>query len=157
MKKNIWSDTVESTRTDVERCFGILKKIWHCLINPIELQDPDHIECLFTACAILHTILLDYDGVDAWENRMKKDKFDGNDDALNLNSVSIHKTQLMDDILCNEEGMNLPSSDSTDLHLDFHSNEQIDREMTCRLRTLIQHFFIVKENKEIKKLKKIGQ
>jgi hypothetical protein len=86
-KKNIWSDTVESTRKDVERCFGILKKRWRCLINLIELQDPDHIERLFTDCAILHNILLDYDGIDDWEKRMKKAKFNGNDDATELNSV----------------------------------------------------------------------
>jgi hypothetical protein len=63
-KKNVWSDTVESTRKDVERCFGILKKRWRCFINPNELQDPDHIERLFTACAILHNIPLDYYWID---------------------------------------------------------------------------------------------
>jgi hypothetical protein len=123
------------------------------LINPIELQDPDHIEHLFTACAILHNILLDYYGIDDWENRMKKAKFNGNDDTIDVNSVSIHQSQLMDDILYNEEGMNCQSSDYTDLHLDFYSNDQTDHEMTLCLRTLIQRFFIAKEKKDIKKLK----
>jgi hypothetical protein len=94
----------------------------------------------------LHNILLDYDGIDDWENRMKKAKFNGNEDTIDLNYVSIHQSQLMDDMLYNEEGMDCPASDSTDLHLDFHSNEQTGREM--------MHFFIEKEKKEIKKLKK---
>jgi hypothetical protein len=34
-KKNVWSDTVESTRKYVEHCFRILKKKWRCFINPI--------------------------------------------------------------------------------------------------------------------------
>jgi hypothetical protein len=124
------------------------------LINPIKLQDPDHVERLFTDCAILHNIFLDNDGIDDWENRMKKAKFQGNENTIDVNYLSINQSQLMDDIIYNEEGMNLPSSYSTDLHLDFNSNDQNDREMTFRLRTLIQHFFIAKEKKEIKKLKK---
>jgi hypothetical protein len=68
-KKNIWSENVESTRKDVARCFGILKKIFRCLINPLELQDPSHIERLFNACAVIHNILLDYDGIGNWEAR----------------------------------------------------------------------------------------
>jgi hypothetical protein len=105
------------------------------------------------ACAILQNMLLDYGGIDDWENRMKKAKFDGNGDTVDLNSVSIHQHQLMDDILYNEEGMIFPASDSSDLHLDFHSYEQTNREMRQCLHTLIQHFFIVKEKKEINKLK----
>jgi hypothetical protein len=93
------------------------------LINLIELQDPDHIERLFTACAILHNILLDYDGIGDWENRIKKAKFNSNTYKIDLNFVSIHHSQLMDNILYNEEGMNYPSTDSTELHLDLHSNE----------------------------------
>jgi hypothetical protein len=72
------------------------------LINPIELQNPDNIERLFTPRAILHNILLDYDGIDDLENRMKKAKFNGNDDTIDVNSVSIHQIQLIDDILNNE-------------------------------------------------------
>jgi hypothetical protein len=88
-----------------------------------------------------------------WENRMKKAKFNGNDDTVYLNSVSIHQSQLMDDIIYNEEGMNCPTYDSTDLYLDFHSNDQTDREMTYHIHTLIQYFFIAREKKEINKLK----
>jgi hypothetical protein len=51
------------------------------------------------ACTILHIILLDYDGIDDWGNRMNKAKFDGNDDTVYLNSVSIHQSHLMDNIM----------------------------------------------------------
>jgi hypothetical protein len=34
-KKNIWSENIESTGNNVELCFGILKKIFRCLINPL--------------------------------------------------------------------------------------------------------------------------
>jgi hypothetical protein len=74
-KKNIWFANVESTRNDFERCFGILKKRFRCLINPLELQYPAHIERLFNACAVIHNILLDYDGIDNWEAYMKKQGF----------------------------------------------------------------------------------
>jgi hypothetical protein len=97
----------------------------------------------------LRNILLDYDGIDDLENRMKKAKFDGNDDTMDLNSVSIHQRKLMDDILYNKEGTNWPSSDSTELHFDAHSNEQTDREVTHHPHCLIQHFFTMKEKKEI--------
>jgi hypothetical protein len=74
-KKNIWSEKVESTRKDAERCFGILNKIFRCLINPLELQDLSHIERLRNACAVIHTILLDYDGIDTWGGPHKECKF----------------------------------------------------------------------------------
>jgi hypothetical protein len=87
MKKNFWSDTVESSTKDVECCFGILKKIWRCLINPLELQYPYHHKRLFTVCAILSIILLNYDGIDEWEKMMKNSKFDVNDDNVDLNYI----------------------------------------------------------------------
>jgi hypothetical protein len=71
-KKNIWSENVESTRKDIESCFGILNKIFICLMNPLELQNPSHIERLFNDCAVIHNILLDYDGIDSWEAHMKE-------------------------------------------------------------------------------------
>jgi hypothetical protein len=100
----------------------------------VELQDPDHIERLFNACAILHNILLANDGIDDWENRMKNARFDRKYDSFDISSVNIHQSQVMDDILYNEEGANVPSADFPPHCLDFHSNAQTDREMTSRLR-----------------------
>jgi hypothetical protein len=133
-KGNIWSDTVESTKKDVERFFGILKRYGAAVSILLSFKIQIILD-VFTAYAILHSIILDYDGIDNWENRRKKTKFNDNDDTIYLNSVSINQSKLMDDILYNEEGMNCPASDSTDVHLDFRSNEQTDHEMTFRLRT----------------------
>jgi hypothetical protein len=149
-KNNIWSENVERTRTDVERFFGLLKKIFRCLINPLELQDPSHIERLFNTCAVIHNILLDYDGIDNWEACMKKARFYVDDDTFDVTSVNIQNSQMMNDILFNETGENRPPSDAAhDVRLlELHISVQSDRDMTFRLRSLID------EKKEIWKLKK---
>jgi hypothetical protein len=77
----------------------------------VELQNIDHIERLFSDCAILHNILLDYDGIDDWENRMKNDRFDRKYDYFCISSVNINQNQVMDDTLYNEEGDNAPPDD----------------------------------------------
>jgi hypothetical protein len=155
-KKDIWSENIESTRKDVERCFGILKKRFRCLINPLELQDPSHIERLFNACAVIHNILLDYDSIDNWEACMKRATFSVEYDTFDATSVNIQNSQMMDDILFNETGENGPSRDAA--HnvrlLELHSSAESDHEMTFCLRSLIQHFFIAKEKKDIWKLRK---
>jgi hypothetical protein len=154
--KNSWSKNVESTRKGVERCFGIFKKSFRCLINPLELQDPIRIERLFNTCANIHNMLLDYDDIENWEAHMKKAMFSAADDTFDITSVNIQNNQLMDDILFNEAGANSPSSDADHdvCFLELHSSAQSDCEMTLRLRSLVQHFFIVQEKKEIWKLKK---
>jgi hypothetical protein len=145
-KKNIWPENVESTRKDVERCFGILKKILRCLINPLELQDPSHIERLFNACTVIHKILLDYDGIDNWEARMRRATFSVHDDTFDVTSVNIQNSQIMNEILFSETSENRPSRDAAhDVRfLELHSSVQSDRDMTFCLRSLIQHFFIAK-------------
>jgi hypothetical protein len=156
-KKKIWSENVESTRKDVERCFGILKKRCICLINALEFQDPSHIERLFNACAVIHNILLDYDGIGNWEARMRRATFSVPDDAFDVTSVNIQNSQMMNDILFNETGEKRPSRDADhDVRfLELQSSVQSDREMTVCLRSLIQHFLIAKEKKEIWKLKSL--
>jgi hypothetical protein len=130
--------------------------MFRCLINPLELQDPSHIERLFNACAIIHNVLLDYDGIDNWEALMKRATFSVEDDTFDATSVNIQNSQMMDDILFNETGENGPSRDAAHnvRFLELHSSAQSDHEMTFRLRSLIQHFFIAKEKKEIWKLRK---
>jgi hypothetical protein len=122
----------------------------------LELQDPSHIESLFNACAVIHNILLNYNGIDNWEARMKKARFSVDDDTFDVTSVNIQNIHLMDDILFNETGENRPPSDAAHYmcFLELHSSVQSDREMMFRLRALIQHFFIAKEKKDIWKLKK---
>jgi hypothetical protein len=64
---NIWSELIESARKYVEWIFCILKKRFHCLINPIDLKGPYRNEQMFNACCVLHNMILEYDGCDAWE------------------------------------------------------------------------------------------
>ena len=53
----------ESVRgKDIERVFGILKKRFRVLCVPSFLQSDEKLEKVFKCCAILHNMLLEYDG-----------------------------------------------------------------------------------------------
>ena len=64
-----WSANIESTRKDVGYTFGILKKRFLFLKNPIELHKPEKIDAAFRTCAALHNWMHDYDGWDDREGR----------------------------------------------------------------------------------------
>ena len=68
-KMERWSANLESARKDVECTFGILKKRFLFLKNPIEIHSPERIEDAFHTCAALHNWLHEYDGYDDWEGR----------------------------------------------------------------------------------------
>ena len=74
-----WSHNIESIRKDIECVFGILKKRFLFLKNPIRLHHPETIDALFVTCCVLHNILLDYDGYDNWEEVMLED-----DECINV-------------------------------------------------------------------------
>ena len=59
-----WSKNLESVRKDVECTFGILKKRFLFLKNPIQHHFPEGIEDAFVRCCCLHNLLHDWDG---WE------------------------------------------------------------------------------------------
>ena len=68
-KRVMWSEWVESTRKDVECCFGILKCRWRILKDAIMLQSQALIDTVFFGCCILHNLILEFDGLDTrWEN-----------------------------------------------------------------------------------------
>ena len=48
----------------MECIFGILKKRFLFLKNPIRLHDPKQIERIMVTCAVIHNLLHEYDGVD---------------------------------------------------------------------------------------------
>ena len=68
------SQRVESVRKDVECTFGILKKRWRVLKNPMLLQSKVSIDNIVFTCAILHNMLLD--------NEECKDKIDNYHDNV---------------------------------------------------------------------------
>jgi hypothetical protein len=74
-----WSHNIEAIRKDIECVFGILKKRFLFLKNPIRLHHPETIDALFVTCCVLHNILLDYDGYDNWEEVMLED-----DECINV-------------------------------------------------------------------------
>jgi hypothetical protein len=72
----LWSDTVESVRKDIECVFGILKRRFLILKHPMRFPDITTINKIFLACCVLHNMLCDYDGRDDWESRMEMEEFD---------------------------------------------------------------------------------
>ena len=66
---NRWSKNVESIRKDVECTFGILKKRFLILKNPIQHHFPEKIEAIFNTCCAIHNWLHDHDTWDDWEER----------------------------------------------------------------------------------------
>ena len=58
----MFAEWLESMRKDIECTFGILKSRFRILKNTIRLYFEDDIEALFRTCAVLHNILLQYDG-----------------------------------------------------------------------------------------------
>jgi hypothetical protein len=60
---------------------------------------------MFGACCILHSMLLDHDGLDNWEHRMRRCRLTrGVGDTVNLTPVQISRNRMMDDILYNYDG-----------------------------------------------------
>jgi hypothetical protein len=48
----------KKTRNSIERCFGVLKRRFHCLHGEIRMR-PQRVCKIITACAILHNIAID--------------------------------------------------------------------------------------------------
>jgi hypothetical protein len=72
----LWSDTVESIRKDVECVFGMLKKRFMILKHPMRFPKQQTIEMVFLACSVLHNALCEYDSRDDWETRMEMRKLE---------------------------------------------------------------------------------
>jgi hypothetical protein len=87
-----YSEWIESVRKDIECVFGILKARFRFLRNAISYHDSDMIGHAFRAAAILHNMLLRYDGLDiefgsdleAAFNRLDPNEYDdkNNSDAF---------------------------------------------------------------------------
>ena len=58
----MFAEWLESMRKDIECTFIILKSRFRILNNAIRLYFKDDVEALFRTCAVLHNILLQFDG-----------------------------------------------------------------------------------------------
>ena len=61
-----WSTSVESTRKDIECAFGILKKRFLILKNPIRQQIKHNIERMFLTCSVLHNMTMEEEDLHDW-------------------------------------------------------------------------------------------
>jgi hypothetical protein len=89
-------------------------------------------------------MLVDHDGMDDWNKGMKKAVFNENDDTVDLSSVNVDTSSIIDDIMYNEEGDNEPGPNHTIKLADIYSNVHTDQEMMYCLQNIIQHFFVAK-------------
>ena len=72
--ERLWSEWVESTRKDVECCFGILKGRFRFLRQGILLHTQEKVDTTFFTCCILHNMILSADGLDRrWEDNVEWD------------------------------------------------------------------------------------
>jgi hypothetical protein len=74
-----WSEFLESVRKDVECCFGILKARFRILRNGLQ-YDRDTSNCIVKTCAIIHNMLLAFDGLDTFTWKEEDPEYD--DDAI---------------------------------------------------------------------------
>lgn len=99
-----FSEWLESVRKDVECAFGILKIRFRFLRGFVVYHDPFIIENAFKTAAMLHNMLLEWDGLDDynWENTDPDGNIDDdevqlpivvNDDALFNNEPTINLIQ----------------------------------------------------------------
>ena len=65
-----WSHNLNSVLKDVECIFGILKKRFLFLNNPIQQHYPQRIENAFVTCCSLHKWFHNWDSWDDWEERV---------------------------------------------------------------------------------------
>jgi hypothetical protein len=100
-------------------------------------------------------MLVDHDATDDWNKRMKKAVFNENDDTIDLSSVNVGTSSIIDDILYNEEGDNEPGPNHIIKLAYIYSNVHTDQEMMHHLQNLIQHFFVANEKSQLCKLEKI--
>jgi hypothetical protein len=74
--------------------------------------------------------------------------------TVNLTAVLVSRHCMTDDILYNHDGKDAPGPNHTNKYKDYYDNDDTDHVMTHRLRNVIKHYFLAKEKKELRKLKK---
>lgn len=79
LKEVHWSEFLESVRKDVECTFGILKQRFRILRNGLQ-YDREVSNAIVKTCAILHNMLLVYDGLDEFQWNKNEDWKDDDPD-----------------------------------------------------------------------------
>ena len=92
MGKIYWSEWIESVRKDVECCFGILKARFRLLREGLRFHYAADITNIFHFCCILHNMLLEFDGLDMFDEEQwdilnpqdtpNDDEYDDNGDVM---------------------------------------------------------------------------
>jgi hypothetical protein len=97
-QQRLWSEWLESTRKDVECCFGILKSRFRILCQGLLFQTQEGIDSVFYTCCILHNMLLQFDGLDSrWEQdvdwEMLNPQTGNDDDDYDIDGLAVHVPQ----------------------------------------------------------------
>jgi hypothetical protein len=100
-KETHWSEFLESVRKDVECTFGILKHRFRILRNGLECSSRDTANDIVKTCAILHNMLLVFDGLDefTWE---KDYDWENDDPEMSDSDIFFHEPSSMNDNLSNQ-------------------------------------------------------
>ena len=142
----LWSEWMESTRKDVECCFGILKQRFRFLRNGIVLQSQDLIDNVFFTCCIFHNMLLEFDGLDTrwnlteaeWERldpqpTSSDANYDENGDVIEIIASRSSRAHIL-------ERRSVLRTDEEEAILDNDIEEEIDNTYEAKRRALIVHF-----------------
>jgi hypothetical protein len=140
-----WSEYLEATRKDIERCFVAMKKKFTILISPDTLNDAFRIEQVFIACCVLHTRLLDYNRGDNWCQIMvpvpQKGNVETAEPTVIPNDFSFLRSKYRDDpefqALLQQEMENL-SHELRAMASNYEKNYSSSVEMVARLNKLQQ-------------------
>jgi hypothetical protein len=135
-----WSEFIESVRKDVECTFGILKSRFRILRNGLQ-YDREVSTNIVKTCAILHNMLLAYDGLDEFKWN-KTGEWEGEDPDMSDETIYFHEPTLMDDD--NEHVIPVHRfipvrNDTTAVGRRFRSNNRNDYSIIHEC--LVSHFF----------------
>lgn len=150
-EERLWSEWVESTRKDVECCFGILKGRFRILKAGIQLQSKEKIDFVFFTCCILHNMILAFDGLDIrWEENVEWDTLNpqngSSDDGYDISEVLNNWNSGTDNsILLQEQRIynriqSMEASVSTTQFVDNETEIDTDIGYDMMRKNLVQHF-----------------
>ena len=141
--ERLWSEWVESTRKDVECCFGILKGRFRFLRQGILLQTQAKIDTAFFTCCILHNMILAADGLDKrWEDNVEWDVLnpqpgnsdEGFDEVETPNqSISNQERRILERVAQYESAIEIE-------HEGNEVDEEVDVDFEGKRMKLINHF-----------------